>query len=182
MPKIEIDKEIDLNEVLRFATEKHKGQKRDDGKDYITHPIRVAKIVDEFKAEKSINRNILIAGAYLHDVLEDTYTSYKELCDNFGVVIASLVLELTNADFCCKMFGKDLYLAEKMTNMSSYALFIKLADRYDNVCDLNTSPEKKNRIIKETYFILNYLKLHRNLTKSQQKLVTAIEEKLNTLN
>ena len=107
MPKIELDREIDLEEVLRFATEKHKGQKRDDGRDYITHPIRVAKIVEKFKAGKSVNKNVLIAGALLHDTLEDTYTSYKELVDKFGDVVASLVLELTNADYCCKFIGKQ---------------------------------------------------------------------------
>ena len=172
MPKIELDREIDLEKVLRFATEKHRGQKRDDGRDYITHPIRVAKIVEKFKAGTSINKNVLIAGALLHDTLEDTYTSYKELCDN-------LVLELTNADYCCKLVGKALYLAEKMQYMTNYALFIKLADRYDNICDLaNTKPEKKIRTIKDTYYILDYLEKHRSMTKSQLKLVSAIKEKL----
>ena len=178
MPKIELDREIDLEEVLRFATEKHKGQKRDDGRDYITHPIRVAKIVEKFKAGTSINKNVLIAGALLHDTLEDTYTSYKELCDKFGEVVGSLVLELTNADYCCKLVGKALYLAEKMQYMTNYALFIKLADRYDNICDLNTKPEKKIRTIKDTYYILDYLEKHRSMTKSQLKLVSAIKEKL----
>ena len=40
MAKIKLDRDIDLNKVLRFATEKHKGQKRDDGREYILHPMR----------------------------------------------------------------------------------------------------------------------------------------------
>ena len=72
MSKIKLDKEINLDEVLRFAKEKHKGQKRDDGQEYITHPIRVAKIIYDYKAKYSSNKEVLIAAALLHDTLEDT--------------------------------------------------------------------------------------------------------------
>ena len=179
MPKIELDKEIDLEEVLNFATEKHKGQKRDDGNDYIIHPIRVAKLVDEFKGKYSTNRKVLLAAAFLHDTLEDTNTSYKELVDNFGEVVASLVLELTTAKYACHYIGKAQYLAEKMQHMTSYALTIKLADRLDNIMDLKgCRPEKKTKMINDTVYILNYLEKNRKLTKSQIAISNAIKDKI----
>ena len=182
MPKIELEKPIDLDEVLKFATEKHKGQKRDDGKDYIVHPIRVAKLVDEYKAKYSQNREVIVAAALLHDTLEDTYTSYRELKEKFGEVVASIVQELTTAKYGSKMIGKGLYLAEKMQMMTNYALTIKLADRYDNLCDLDKCSEDKiKRTINDTEYILDYLEKHRNLTKSQQIFTKLIKNRLEEL-
>lgn len=179
MPKIIVDKDFEIEDVLRFATEKHKGQKRDDGSDYITHPIRVAKIVDDFKAKNSANRKILIAGALLHDTIEDTYTSYKELSQNFGEVVASLVMELSTAEYACHYKGKAQYLAEKMEHMTSYALTIKLADRLDNISDLKgCTKQKKVKTINDTIYILDYLEKQRPLTKSQIALFNAIKEKI----
>ena len=181
MPKIQLDKEIDINKVLEFATKKHQGQKRDDGSEYIEHPIRVAKIVEKYKPN-SLNKNILIAGALLHDTLEDTYTSYKELVDNFGEVVASLVVELTTAKYGCKMIGKAIYLAEKMQYMTNYALYIKLADRLDNISDLKgCSENKKAKMIADTKYFLEYLDKKRNLTKSQMEIKNEIQTKLNSL-
>ena len=179
MAKIELDKDVDLNEVINFATEKHKGQKRDDGREYITHPLRVAKIVDDVKGQFSSNRKVLFAAAVLHDTLEDTYTSYRELEENFGEIVASIVQELTTAKYGSKMIGKGLYLAEKMQMMTNYALTIKLADRYDNLCDLsNCTEEKQKRTIDDTKYILDYLEKRRTFTKSQQTLTSLIKEKL----
>lgn len=182
MEKIDVRRQIDLNEVLKFATEKHKGQKRDDGQDYIVHPIRVSKIVDKYKAKDSQNRDILLAASLLHDTLEDTYTSYRELEEHFGKEVASIVEELTTAPFVPKMIGKGLYLAEKMQMMTNYALTIKLADRLDNLCDLeNCTPQKVARTVNDTEFILDYLSKRRTFTKSQLKLVDAIKTQLQVL-
>ena len=46
---IAVNEEIDIDEVLRFARERHQGQLRSDGQEYITHPIRVSEIVAKYK-------------------------------------------------------------------------------------------------------------------------------------
>ena len=173
-------KEIDLKEVLKFASERHKGQKRDNGDDYIVHPIRVAKLVDKYKGKNSSNREILLAAGILHDTLEDTYTSSRELAEKFGEYVASLVVELTTAKYACHYIGKAQYLAEKMTIMTSYALVIKLADRYDNICDLeNSTEEKKQRTINDTCYILDYIEKNRKkITNSQKELMRDIRLKI----
>ena len=180
MTKIILDTDLDLNEVLEFAKEKHKGQKRDDGRDYIIHPMRVAKIVDDYKGKNSSNRKVLFAAALLHDTLEDTYTSYRELVENFGEYVASLVLELTTAKYACNYIGKAQYLEEKMEHMTSYALTIKLADRLDNLTDMaGCKPEKQQKMINDTIYILSHLEKNRELTKSQQELSKAIKKEIN---
>lgn len=178
---IDINEEIDVDEVLRFAKERHQGQLRSDGQEYITHPIRVSQIVAKFKPSQ--NSNILTAGALLHDVLEDTYTSYRELQDRFGEVVASLVMEVTSSTFMPKLVGKQIYLAHKMQYMSSYALIIKLADRLDNISDLKGLKEEK---IKKTFFdtiyMINFIESKRVLTTAQTNLIDAIHLKLKEIN
>ena len=178
---IEDNDRLNIDEVLEFATERHKGQMRTDGTMYITHPIRVSEIVNKYK--KSNNQKILTAGALLHDVLEDTYTSYRELKDRFGLVVASLVMEVTSSDFVSKMVGKQVYLAHKMQYMSSYALVIKLADRLDNLMDMKNMPvDRIKKTFFDTIYMINFIETKRILTEAQSSLVQAIREQLNVLN
>lgn len=178
---IDIDDKLDIDAILKFASEKHMGQTRADGSPYINHPIRVSEIVAKYKPSR--NSNILKAGAILHDVLEDTYTSYRELIDKFGLVVASLVMEVTSSDFVSKMVGKQIYLAHKMRYMSSYALVIKLADRLDNLSDVRALPiEKIQKTFFDTIYMVNYIETKRILTTPQTNLVNAIREKLKEIN
>ena len=167
-----------VQKAYNFAFEKHKGQKRFGGEDYITHPLRVAKIVSEHK--KSKNMEALVCASLLHDTLEDTYTSYKELTDNFGEIIASMVMELTSASFVSKLKGKDVYLAHKMSQMSPYALYIKLADRLDNITDQHgTSKAWQDNYVEQTKYIIEFLNKKNNLTIPQKVLAQKINVFIN---
>lgn len=178
---IDINEEINIKEVLEFATERHKGQLRSDGQEYITHPIRVSEIVEKYKPSQ--NMSVLKAGALLHDVLEDTYTSYRELEDRFGEVVASLVMEVTSSTYVPKLVGKQIYLAHKMQYMSSYALIIKLADRLDNISDLKGLKEEKIRkTFFDTIYMINYIENKRILTDAQSNLIGAIRKQLLFIN
>ena len=169
---------LDYGYVLDFATKKHQGQFRADNvTPYIEHPKKVAELVQIFKSSKQMD--VLVAAALLHDTIEDTYTSYKELEDNFGEAVASLVLELTTASYFCRMMGKAKYLERKMANMSSYALVVKLADRLANVMDgVNLTLEKQKELYSQTKQIIRYLKFHRKLTASHKRLIKAIKKEL----
>lgn len=102
--------------AINFADKKHKGTLRDDGTPYITHPLKVAEFVKKFKVSK--NASMLYMAAVLHDTLEDTYTSYRELCETFSEEVASIVMELSTAKFAPLWIsggegGKAEYLAKK---------------------------------------------------------------------
>lgn len=178
---IDINDKINIDEVLAFAKERHKGQLRSDGQEYVTHPIRVSELVEQYKPSK--NPNVLKAGALLHDVLEDTYTSYRELQDRFGEVVASLVMEVTSSTYVPKLVGKQIYLAHKMQYMSSYALIIKLADRLDNISDLKgLKVEKIQKTFFDTIYMINYIENKRILTDAQTNLISAIRKQLLNIN
>lgn len=165
-------------EALEYATMKHRGQYRTDGTEYITHPIRVANYVSDFKESKNIET--LLASAYLHDTLEDTDATYYDLVGKFGSQIASIVLELTNDEDLKKLIGKTKYLEIKMKNMSSWALVIKLCDRLDNVSDLMDRDEKfRNKYVRETAEILDYLLNNRELSSTHLCIIKRIMDCLN---
>lgn len=60
--------------------------------------------------------------------------------------------------------------------MTSYALYVKLADRLDNITDLDHSlEEKRQRMYRETKEIIDYLSKTITYTSSQQKIVDKIK-------
>ena len=63
-------KRIDLEKLAKnYATKFHKGQFRRDGKTpYIKHP---AQVVKKLKKDFDIKDQYILAGAWLHDVVEE---------------------------------------------------------------------------------------------------------------
>ncbi|WP_448584272.1 RelA/SpoT family protein [Thermocrinis sp.] len=144
----------DRGEVLRaieFLEEKHAGQKRASGEPYVIHPLEVAVIV----AEMGLGKDSIIS-ALLHDVLEDTQTSYEEIKELFGETVANIVDGVTKIG---KYKFKDVS-SERVENYRKLllatardirVLLVKLADRLHNMRTLQHLPkEKQIRIARET--------------------------------
>jgi len=136
------------DKVLEFATKAHADQKRKySGLDYITHPIAVAEILvkdgrgviifDDCDIEmaKSI--------AYLHDVLEDTKVSEKELNDflleTIGYELTVRIIMDAVKLVTKKKIGFDLFEYLDGIKTSVAALELKLADLKHNMSDLKDS-------------------------------------------
>lgn len=172
-----------VNKALEFAREKHKGQMRKgkNPREYIVHPIGVAKLIEKYKGN-SHKIDDLICAAYLHDTIEDTDTTYYELVDNFGGLVASLVYELTTDKNMKNEMGKPKYLAFKMQGMTEWALDIKLCDKLYNICDLDdVTSEFRENCINETIFIINYLINNRKLNATQNRIIKDILNQINNL-
>lgn len=168
--------ETKSEKALRFATEKHKGQYRKgkNPKEYITHPINVAKLIEKYKGNSS-NIDELITAAYLHDTLEDTDVTYYELLENFGPLPASIIMEVTSNKEMQNLLGKNVYLSLKMLSMTSYALTLKLCDRLDNIMGLDdVDYEFRQKYINETIYIVDELFRKRKLNKTQLRIITDI--------
>ena len=83
-----LNKERILSDAIAFATEAHKGQARKGTKTpYIIHPMEAATI-----AATMTDDPLIIAAAILHDVLEDTDHTAKEIEEKFGKEVLSLIL------------------------------------------------------------------------------------------
>lgn len=174
-----------------FATEAHKGVYR-NGKDengnkleYITHPVAVGKIVHKYK--KSHRIAVLVAVCMLHDTVEDVdWVTIDVIRDEFGDLIASLVEELTSDPKGLEKYGKEQYLINKMSNMSTWGLVIKLSDRIHNLSDVQSKIDSgKNSDIKwavkysyQTKNIVDALENNRTLTNTHKVLIDVIKEKI----
>jgi len=165
-----------INDCVRayeFGAAAHSGQFRKSGEAYICHPVSVAITLAEMRMDASG-----IMAAILHDVIEDTPISKKELAKQFGVEVAELVDGVTKltkidgkaqsqaeaqAENVRKMFlamGKDLRV-----------ILVKLADRLHNMQTLGVMPaEKKRRIARETLDIYAPIANRLGMNKIRHKL------------
>ena len=124
--------------AVEFAAHKHRDQRRKDAaaSPYINHPIALASVL---KAEGSVTDPVVLAAALLHDTIEDTETSYEELCEQFGVEIADVVAEVTDDKTLPKAERKQLQV-EHAATISGRAKLVKLADKICNLRDILSNP------------------------------------------
>jgi GTP pyrophosphokinase len=141
-----------IRSAFDYADSKHQGQLRKSGEPYIVHPRDVAITLAEYQ----VDPNTLVAGL-LHDILEDTDTSYDELKEKFGEEVADIVEGLTKLDQLKYNISKA---AQQVKNHQKMVLamardirviFVKLADRLNNMRTLTyLDDERRIRISRET--------------------------------
>ncbi|MFT6407801.1 MAG: RelA/SpoT family (p)ppGpp synthetase [Arenicella sp.] len=141
----------DVYRAFRFAEQGHRGQTRQSGEQYIHHPIEVADTL----AELQMDSRTLMA-ALLHDVIEDTAATKKEIIDTFGEDVALLVdgvSKIGQISFDTKEQAEAENFRKMLMAMSEdvRVMIIKLADRLHNMRTLDSMPvSKQKRISKQT--------------------------------
>ena len=140
-----------IADAYRFSEAAHKGQKRQSGDPYISHPLAVAEIL----ADWHLDGQALVA-ALLHDVMEDTSVTKAEISDTFGKPVAELVDGLSKLDKIEFQTAEDAQ-AENFRKMllamarDVRVILIKLADRLHNMRTLDAvSSEQRRRVARET--------------------------------
>jgi guanosine-3',5'-bis(diphosphate) 3'-pyrophosphohydrolase len=122
--------------ALDFAAERHRFQKRKNKAQtpYISHPIGVA---NNLMAIGQVKDPAIIAAALLHDTVEDTQTTFKEIQTQFGKEVCGYVQELTDDKTLSKEERKRLQVVNA-PHKSAGAAQVKLADKLYNLTDLST--------------------------------------------
>ena len=159
-----------LENAELFAKSKHAGKLKKSGMTYSNH---LENVVSRLKSLGIIDEEVLCAG-WLHDILEDTDTSFDELFEKFGRRIAVLTLSLTKTKFVIDTdddstlsLTKKRAIPEKQ-RQKEYAVkikeseidakLIKLCDISANLGDLKKqiiSKTKKRKILKKfRYYLL----------------------------
>ena len=161
--------------ALDFATKSHDGIVRRSGEPYIIHPISVARIL----IDNQMDYSTVIAGL-LHDVVEDTEISLKEIEKQYGKTVAKLVDGVTKIDKITAQKENLTDADEKKRLLLAMGddirvIFIKLADRLHNMRTIKyLSSERQIAIAKETqelFIPIAELFGVRNLRSELQSLV-----------
>ena len=139
--------------AAQFAHKAHAGQVRKyNGKPYITHPIRVAGRVATHKNATEV----MVAAAFLHDVIEDCDVSYDEIVSTFSREVADLVKELTNdKSIVGNRAQRKAAQRLKIKNNSYESKVIKLIDRIDNLNEIDLTADFAVVYAKESLMLLN---------------------------
>ena len=165
-----------INDCIRayhFGADAHSGQYRKSGEAYICHPVSVAITLAEMRMDPSG-----IMAAILHDVIEDTPVTKKELATQFSVEVADLVDGVTKLT---KIDGKSQTRAEAQAEnvrkmflamgKDLRVILVKLADRLHNMQTLGVMPaDKKRRIARETLDIYAPIANRLGMSKIRHKL------------
>jgi GTP pyrophosphokinase len=143
-----------VEEAYYFSKKAHKGQYRLSGEPYFTHPFQVAKMI----AEKGLDE-VIVSAALLHDILEDTKTTEKQIKSIFGKEIYSLVKSLTKLDIISFKSRKEHTTANIIRTIIASAkdirvLVIKLFDKLHNLKTIeHLSYEKQIRIASDALIV-----------------------------
>jgi GTP pyrophosphokinase len=139
-----------LVKAYKFAENAHKDQKRLSGEPYFNHLFETAKILASLRMDPQT-----VASGLLHDILEDTKVTEKELEKEFGKEILFFVNSVTQLR-TLKYRGRERYVESLRKFFVAMAndlrvVIIKFADRLHNLRTLQHLPkEKRARIAIES--------------------------------
>jgi GTP pyrophosphokinase len=141
--------------AITVAENAHKGQLRKSGAEYVTHPLGASIIALELGFDYEV-----VAATILHDVLEDTSITSKELQEKFGNKITDLVEGVTKVS---ELKNKKTQLNNNRLTANQFrkmvvalaqdrrVLMVKIVDRLHNLKTIKYLDSKKAGMVgKET--------------------------------
>ena len=141
------DNKTIVKNALDFSIKMHEGQKRKSGLPYVSHCIEVANILLDWNMDYTT-----IVSALLHDVVEDTNVSLKDIEREFGSDVAFLVDGVTKIDHIAFRSQEHKQAENFIKLFISLAkdlrvIIIKFADRLHNMETIEYLSSKKRKEI-----------------------------------
>ena len=134
-----------VRKAYEFADILHKGQYRQSGEPYITHPLNVALILAKMNADTDT-----LCAALLHDTLEDTSATKDDIKYFFNSEVANLVdgvTKISKMNFSSKKEQNLANTRKIITGITNDVriIIIKLADRLHNMRTLEYKSKFKQK-------------------------------------
>src|SRR5579864_2742300 len=140
-----------IQRAYEFSLQHHNGQTRASGEPYLVHPLEVALVLAEMKLDSTA-----IAAGLLHDAVEDTEVTKKEIEEKFGASISHIVDGVTKIAKI-NLASREERQAENVRKMvlamtdDIRVVLIKLADRLHNMRTLeHLEADRQQHIAQET--------------------------------
>ncbi len=142
-----------IEKAFQLGKKMHEGQNRRSGEPYFSHPIAVALMLLDLKADTDT-----IIAALLHDTVEDTSLTLQDIDHDFDGSVAALI------DGVTKLSSKDVAMSPKLDEQIETLrkiftlmqedvriMIIKLIDRLHNMQTIEFLPLERQRLLaKET--------------------------------
>lgn len=159
-----------LLDAIKYSADKHRNQRRKgaDASPYINHPLDVAEMLWRIGCVRDINT---IVAAILHDTLEDTDATPREIAASFGQEVLALVEEVTDDKSLSRAERKRLQVVSA-PHKSTGAKLIKLADKISNINDIRDNPPTDWTLERK----LNYLDWADEVAQGLRGVSPALEE------
>ncbi|MCX7833248.1 MAG: bifunctional (p)ppGpp synthetase/guanosine-3',5'-bis(diphosphate) 3'-pyrophosphohydrolase [Ignavibacteria bacterium] len=140
-----------ISNAFKFALEAHKNVNRASGEPYFLHPYEVAMIM----AKEIPIDDVSIASALLHDVLEDSEFTIKDIKAEFGDEIAEIVEGASQIEGIFENYEVKVVDSFKKLLLSMASdlriILVKFADRLHNLRTIEQlPPQRQTRIAQDT--------------------------------
>lgn len=156
----------ELQNVWYLATRQHDGQKyggQEEGREveYLNHIGSVTfEILAALQEEDTLDSDLAIKCAVLHDTLEDTNLSFTEIEKRFGLPVANGVLALTKNE---TIEGKEARMMDSLNRIKQQPKSVWAVKMADRICNLYAPPyywtrERKRAYVQEAKMIHTALK------------------------
>ena len=143
-----------IRKAFNVASKAHQSMRRKSGEPYIFHPLAVARICAD---EIGLGPTSIVC-ALLHDTVEDTNITLKDIENNFGIKVRNIIDGLTKIsgefDFTSSSQAENFKKMFLTIPDDVRVILIKLADRLHNMRTLDSMKEiKKLKIASETAYL-----------------------------
>ena len=174
----------ELQDIWHLASNLHDGQKyggQEKGQkiEYINHIGSVTfEILKAIEIDNTLNSDLSIKCAILHDTIEDTKLTIEEVENRFGKNVANGVLALTKKEQDDTVKDKMLDSLARIKKQPKEVWAVKMADR---ICNLYAPPfywsnDKKKAYLDEAKII------HKELKNGSSYLANRLLEKIEKYN
>ncbi|WP_392530517.1 HD domain-containing protein [Nostoc sp. C117] len=129
--------------ALKKAAQAHQGQNMPGSEiPYIVHLSFVSmEVIAALDAEKEHDGNLAVQCAILHDIIEDTDTTFEEIKTEFSESIANGVLALTKNN----SLEKNLQMADSLRRIKQRSPEISMVKLADRITNLQAPPQHWNQ-------------------------------------